>query len=221
MNPETFIQKWGVSISSEAQALCALGLELLLASKDPTHDEQHVASLLRNADRLLEQEQGLRQKVNLEVLVLSIVWHDVWRAGFIPKNAVELLYAFLWDGMGSKKLFVHHAKKFGLKPQTMKATGYAIQKHHSVQFLPRKTLEAKILKDCDELELWSLARAKIMYTFALEYLNTLGMKKLSKRYLNMKLESSIKTVYFQTTARLLEQRMKVFLKEFDEEINTF
>lgn len=221
MTVQQFIDLWDIKLSPPAQQLCHIGLEILEKSTDPTHDLSHVEALLDNANYLITHERLDQKKLKFEVLTLAITWHDVWKSAYVPKNVVQLFYSFYWDGLGSSRLFETHARRVGLDLETKKATSYAIRKHHSVQFLPRNTLESKILKDCDELELWSLGRAQVMYEHALTSLTKLGMKKLMRRYLKMKLKNSAQTVYFATTQVVLEHKMKIFLKEFDDEIATF
>lgn len=217
----TFSNAWHLIPSPVVQQLYSEAYARMKRSKDPAHDEKHIEALLSNAHIILKGEGALQKCIDLEILILSIAWHDVWRASFVPRNVLELLYSFWWDGMGSENAFKQYAKTTSLSPEMIKKVGYAIRKHHSVQFLPRTTVEAKVLKDCDELEIWSIKRAETMYEYALEYLTALGMKRAMKRYIHLKIHRSVKTVYFKTTATLLEQKMKVFLREFDEEIASF
>lgn len=215
-----FILKWNVHLSSETKILYERADELMKQSKDPAHDEKHIQALLSNIDLILNTEKNLADTVDFEVLILGICWHDCWRARVIPKNVAELFFTFWWDGLGSMYLFEKEAKQMHLSPKKIEATKYVIRKHHSVQFLPRTTIEAKMLKDADELEVWTLSRAKTMYKYALTYMNGRGMHRLMRRYLKLKIRSSIKSVYFQATAELLTRKMQIFLKEFDDEIAT-
>ncbi|RJQ37332.1 hypothetical protein C4559_03760 [Candidatus Microgenomates bacterium] len=130
-------------------------------SKDPLHNQFHVFRILDDLNAFLKENKEIDiNKINYEVLLLSICWHDTWKSKRFPGSIGLLFYQLIKDGTGSMALFKRYAKKTTLDKEILKETKYAIKKHGEFQILPRKTLESKILKDLDLLEKWSLERLK-------------------------------------------------------------
>jgi len=49
-------------------------------SKEPAHSEKHVDRILSSLDFLMTKFPKLFNHVNLEVLVTSIIYHDLWKS---------------------------------------------------------------------------------------------------------------------------------------------
>lgn len=163
MELEAFLSRNKISLPDLVLSLCHEGIEITRNGIDPLHDENHTFRILTDLDQFLREETKIeRSEVNFEVLLLSICWHDVWRAKIFPKNVISLLFALLWDGLGGARMFAKRAKQVGLEQEMLSPISYAIRKHTSFQIFPPKTLEAKILKDLDNLEGWSLTRIKAL-----------------------------------------------------------
>lgn len=141
-------------------------------SKDPYHDRTHAERMLHDFSFLLKTEEAVAQALNPEVVILSICWHDTWKAGRVGQSSLDLLIHQFWDGLGSLRIFERAAKAADLDPELRKQVSYAIRKHAHFQFLPIRTLEAKVLRDLDDLDLWSeerLERGKGIFAFAAEW----------------------------------------------------
>lgn len=168
----TALQPLQQYLSVKSKQLCDQAFELMAVSKDPYHDQTHVDRMLKDFSFLLQTEKSVAVKLNPEVVILSICWHDSWKAGRVGKSTLQLLFHQLWDGLGSKSLFDKAAQKVKLDEQLRRDVGYAIRKHAHFQFLPITTLEAKILRDLDDLDLWSeerFERGKGIFAFASEW----------------------------------------------------
>lgn len=96
------------------------------------------------------------------MLLLSICWHDVWKSRRFPTNPALLLLDQILEGLGSARMFTWQAKEVLLETGLVCPVSHSIRKHSRFQILPIKTPEAKILKDLDNLEEWSLERLKLL-----------------------------------------------------------
>lgn len=144
-------------LTSPSMKLMEQGYGMMKVSKDPYHDHTHVDRMLADLQRFLDHKKE-QNKVNPEVLLLSTAWHDSWKSGRVAGNEIELLYHQFMDGLGSVALFEAAAKKQGLEKDLTQQVSYAIRKHAHFQFLPVQTEEAKLLRDLDDLDLWSVER---------------------------------------------------------------
>lgn len=88
-------------------------------------------------------------------------WHDVWKSQRLAKNSLVLLHHQWMDGLGSVQLFKEAAKVAKLSSELTAQVSYAIRKHAQFQFTPVKTLEAQVLRDLDNLDLFSPERLKL------------------------------------------------------------
>jgi len=156
MDVKTFISKNKIKLSPKALNLCQEAIERMKSGHDGLHNEKHVFRLLDNLDQFLKEETTIdKSKINFEVLLISLCWHDVWEATLLPNNIFLILFDMVFEGIGSMLKFAKRAKEVGLSKEITKEVKYAIRKHVRIKILPIKTLEAKILKDMDILDLWS------------------------------------------------------------------
>lgn len=126
-------------------------------SKDIMHDRSHVERMLKDLAKILKIKKF--KKINLEVMILSICWHDVWKAQKGHGGPVKTIYQQVMEGVFTAIIFRKEARKQGLDKDVTKRVAYAIRKHSQLQFLPTKTDEAKLLQDLDKIEKWHVGRA--------------------------------------------------------------
>ncbi len=194
-------------LSDPVLQLSTRGLEVMSKSKDPYHDVTHAERMLQDFSFMLKKDEHLLSMINPEVVVLSICWHDSWKAGRLARNNLELLYHQFWDGLGSVRIFERAAKTAHLKAELRSEVSYSIRKHAHFQFLPIRTLEAKILRDLDDLDLWSqerISRGKGIFAFASAW----RVKIFRRTILNQKLNTD--WAYAER-----EKRSLSFLEYFD------
>ena len=153
-----FLALHNLSLDPKIVQFCEKGITIFKESKDPFHDETHVYRLLDTLTGLLKSNELHIKKIDMTVLLLSICWHDTWRAQQEVDRGRELLIVYLWDGRGSGRLFKREAAKAEIPMKIIHQTQYVIRKHNDFQFFTRKTLEAKILLDLDRLDIWSPER---------------------------------------------------------------
>jgi hypothetical protein len=174
MTLNQLIVKNNIHLPGDVLALCMLGLDKMAQSLDPLHDLSHCERLFDALNLLLSNDANLRhQTINFTILLSAICWHDVWKAGHIPKSIPQLLYDQYRDGPGSSILFKDYSQNTSLRTEERDAILYAIRVHGNFRVLPLATKESKILKDIDNLDQWSLIRV----THASRLLN----KRKSKR----------------------------------------
>ncbi|MCA9385313.1 hypothetical protein KC717_01555 [Candidatus Dojkabacteria bacterium] len=111
----------------------------------------------------LVEGENLSSKVDFEVLTLSIIWHDVWKATrtFSP-SVIRFWFDQMYEGIGSTKILKKYARDLGYKQEKVKQIALAIRFHPGFEYaLPArmwflwnrlKIDEAKILRDLDVLE---------------------------------------------------------------------
>lgn len=149
-----------IKISAEVLLLCRLGEQKMQNSIDPLHDYHHIGRLLRNLTYLLKNYPN-HKKINFEILLLSICWHDVWKANKKSFNLIKLFYYQIYEGIGSLVIFMQHATGM-IDNFTIAEVNYAIRKHAQFQFFPLSSIEAKILKDIDDLDVLNPKRMRYL-----------------------------------------------------------
>ena len=127
-------------------------------SKDPGHGLDHISNLLEETDRFFKFT-GTKFKIDHDILLLSLYWHDVWKSQIKP-NWRNYLFLQLYEGLGSMFMFRTYARSVDLAPEMIRSVSYAIRKHSAVQGLRAKTLEAQLLWDVDTLDIWNTKRTR-------------------------------------------------------------
>lgn len=161
MNLSEFLYRQNLALESAVFSFCQEGIEMMAESLDPFHTEKHIFRILDILDSFLrENDQVLKSQIDFEVLLTAICWHDVWKSRRFPAFWLRGAWQAFWEGLGSRRIFVKEARENGLEKEIVKPVRYAIRKHSTFQITSPKTLEAKILKDVDNLEFWSLERLR-------------------------------------------------------------
>jgi len=142
----------------EARVLCNEGLRIMRRARDKSHGVAHVFHIFDNLNYLLDKNPTLKSKINFDVLILAICWHDVWISTQKPRNVLHIIYMQFVEGVKSAAIFDTVATIKNFDPSTRILTKYVIRKHSSIQFLPAFVLEAKILFDLDKIEMWNYRR---------------------------------------------------------------
>jgi len=216
MTLEEFIIKNKIDISPRTFEMAEEAVRIMERSIDPLHNEKHIFRMLDDLDCLLKEEKAIDQKkINFEVLLLAIFWHDIWRSYRFPLNVISLLFGNVRDGKGSMTMFSKIAEVVGLDKQTTKEVKYAIRKHSSLQFLPLKTVEGKLLKDLDGLEEWSWERIQPLKEKYLVF-GTIDLKllRLAKFYFDhFMVKDAVTSFYFDWSKKEFSERKKAYLKE--------
>lgn len=161
MLPTNFIKKHRIDLAANELELCRQAMDKMATSADAHHDETHVFRMLDYLDDFIgtpEFEQRCLEKINLKVLFIAILWHDVWRTEKEPASIWALVWSSFWEGIAAGEKFHRAARQAGLEGVLARKARYAIRKHAIVQILPLRTLEAKILADMDNLDCMSLDR---------------------------------------------------------------
>jgi len=188
-------------------------------TKDPLHDCEHVYRILRDLPALLEYEH---LNVNLEVLLLSICWHDTWKATRFPTTIASVSFDQYWDGYGSARIFKKASATAKLEASTTAAVAYAIREHGRIKFFKTRTLEAKALQDLDSLDEWSLVRIEPMKKKYLTNQPNLRLIRLAKYYFDhfMKKQTD-KKFWFGWSKTEFKKRKLAYTKEVDRLLATY
>ncbi len=161
MTLNRLLHKNNITLIQDVYNACKEGIRLMSKSPDPLHNHHHILNMLKDLDLMLSNDHEINwKKVNFNVLLLSITWHDIWKSQRLPKSRKKLVYHWFAEGIGSMRLFSKETKKYHFDPMITKKVRYAIRKHPYFQLLPKRTIESKILKSLDELEDFSIDRFK-------------------------------------------------------------
>lgn len=158
MTWQSLITNHRLTLSPSTRALCREAWRRMRGSIDPIHGTTHINSLLDDLDLWLRHEPTLKKKINWDILLPALGWHDTWKATHFGTSIGFVVWAQLYEGIGSAHLFKQYAQSLHVAPHIIEAICYAIRKHSLVQFLEFETLESQILFDLDTLALWDIQR---------------------------------------------------------------
>lgn len=156
-----FIKKYKIEIPQSSLELCKKGLEKMEESIDPAHNQEHVENILDNLDKFLESGEIKGGKINFEILLVAICWHDVWKSTRMPDDVRSVFINQIWDGWGSARIFKKEVKLNKEERKKLKKVFWIIGNHPrdmTIRVPFRIYLETKILRDVDRLERWNLQR---------------------------------------------------------------
>ena len=140
--------------------LCKDAMDIMAKSIDVVHDETHICRLLDYLDGFMATEEygDVSGQVDLKALFIAILWHDTWRAGRDPKNVLQAIPDILLEEIFSAKGFDKAATMSGLGEELKRKVRYIIRKHTPIQLFSPKTIEARIMREIDNLDILSLDR---------------------------------------------------------------
>ncbi len=225
MLPEEFCEKYKINLDLKEKCLCQKAINEMKSAVDKIHDETHIHRILDCLDEFLQTKEFLKYEdnIDLKVLYISILWHDVWKAKRDPANGLIYLFEMFWDGMGSYLNFIKEAKKAKLDRNLTKKIQYIIRKHSAVQFLPFKNLESKIITALDVLDMIDFSRLKIVED---KYLNhreirgtTLNLAKIGMIFCVERRAS--KNLFLEFFNEKLTRDNKIFVKRAWREIKEY
>jgi len=221
MKLDQFLEKRKLTLSSSTEDACKEGIERMRISKDPHHSDRHVYGLLDELDMFLDNEES---KIDFSVLIPAICWHDVWKSTRKQSTNIPFfVFEQLYDGHGSVKLFKKYAKESSLTKDHAENITYCIAKHSQIShwvnmqnvFLLR-TVEAKIMRDIDELDRWSLAcfnHLKQSYLGDGKKLNPKLIPVAKWWFFNIIQKAKDTRFYFNYSKNEFLKRKKLFVKE--------
>lgn len=160
MLPRKFIKKHKLILSDNEVRLCKDAMDIMAKSIDVVHDETHVYRLLDYLDGFMATEEygDVSGQVDLKALFIAILWHDTWRARRDPKNIFQAFPDMILEEIFSTREFLKAAKKSNLDEKIKQNSRYIIRKHTPLQVFPPKTIEARIMREIDNLDILSLDR---------------------------------------------------------------
>ena len=167
MRFEEFLVKHDIILDKKINDICESGIYIMGESKDPHHAESHINRIFDELDNFLIYEETIdKNKLEMDVLLTSICWHDVWKSKQKQNTSIfKIIYDQIMDGRGSKRIFNKYIQDKGLSKDKAHKISYSILNHSPIsyffgfkKFFPLKTIESIVLKDIDELDAWSLIR---------------------------------------------------------------
>lgn len=217
----SFIKKYKIEISELSLELCKKGMGEMEKSIDPAHNKEHIENILDNLDQFLQSGEVKSEKINFEILLVAICWHDVWKSRRMPDDIVSVFINQAWDGWGSARVFKKEVKLSKEERKKLRRVFWIIGNHprDMTLHMPFKTyLETKILKDMDRLERWNIKRhddffEKLLVVRGdknLKYVNWL-VKFFQEKYTLW--SDSDKKYYFRWSRQEFRKRRESYLGE--------
>lgn len=165
---DDFIAKNKIKISKEVYDICKKGISTMKNSQDPHHGIKHIDRMLDDLYLLAKKEKELQDyKLDWEVLLMSIMWHDVWKTTrSLRKNILSFIYGDIYHGAGGSKMYKRYSNNI-IDDKTIRKAAHNIRKHSSLltSFVRRvdtvifpPTVEFKLLMDVDGLDSWNVDR---------------------------------------------------------------
>lgn len=224
MQLDQFLEKRNIILSPAVEKVCREGIERMRSSKDPHHSDRHVYGLLDELDSFLDNE---KIAIDFSVMIPAVCWHDVWKSTRQQSTNIPLLiFEQLYDGFGSAKEFKRYAQENALTKKHEKAIIYCILKHSQISYWLKlqylfapKTLEARVMRDIDELDRWSLAclnHLKQAYIGDGRKINTKVIPVAKWWFFNVIQKSKDTRFYFRYSKKEFLNRKSRFIKEIYE-----
>jgi hypothetical protein len=215
MELKDLIKKHDITLSPEVFFLCEQGIEIMRNAADLSHSHYHIERILNDLDALYTNEASIQNtQIDFEALLPAICWHDTWRSQIVTSNLLSGTYVLFKDGYGSSKLFAKEAEKTGIDAVLIKKITHIINKHSWFQKRGIKHIEAHVLKDIDELELFSITRLKEIELTYLKTNSTLSkgfIKGLHTFYKKFLKPYSTERLHFNWTKNELLPRREQFM----------
>jgi len=187
------------------------GLHLAITSKDIVHGIEHVMTL-RDSYLAFKKAHSSRIKLDKRVMAQAIVFHDVWKTqARRSEYFLKVLFEEYFEGSRSADIYRGYAYNFNIDRNVIENVSYAITKHSTGTLFPRRTNEAKLLFDLDELEFFNIERFKKGFNnfkFGVD-------RKLAAAVTYLKLRSK-RGFYFDWSHAMFENRKKRFLEGLDK-----
>ena len=214
MNLNEFLSKNKIVLEEPVLEFCQEGIGMMKKSIDPFHDEGHVFRILDNLDVFLgENDEVNKGEIDFEELLISICWHDAWKSRQFPRHWWSAVYQIFWEGIGSMRLFTREAKKSNIEKTLIESIRYNIRKHSRFQFWPTKDLEAKIMKDADNLDFWSLERMEIAAReIAKNGWISRPLIQTARLFISFMMLINRSSFYFEWSKKEAEKRKEIYLE---------
>lgn len=164
MFPDEFITRHALTLTPEEQMLGQQAIDIMARSVDPFHDCSHIYRMLDSLNEFMRTDefQKIACRVDVKALLLAILWHDCWRATKDVKRSVSLVWLTLYEGIGASRYFTKAARAAQIETALRMKVSYSIRKHSRFQVLPIKTMEARILRMIDALDMFNPARTHLL-----------------------------------------------------------
>jgi len=107
-----------IEVTGKSLLICLKGVVKMENKIDPLHNQNHVIRMIRDALLLVKVE---KLTVDWPILLMAICWHDVWTAKNVPRNIFDFGWEYVWDGMGSARMFDKEAKENNLDREPQQA----------------------------------------------------------------------------------------------------
>lgn len=190
----------------------------MAATKDPLHDDTHIRRILSDLATFLKDEPDEAPRVDPNILLPAICWHDTWKATRFPTTIATMFFDQYWDGYGSLIAFTRYARRHGIPSRYRRAIGYAIREHGQLRLFGRiRTREAILLRDLDSLEQWNLVRLEPMKE---KYLNPDNLNprlmRVARFYFDRFMaKTTDKALHYPWSKAEFAKRKTVYLEEVD------
>lgn len=160
---EDFLRKHPIDLTNNERQVCDEAIEIMKRAIDVHHDHTHIFRMLDFVDEFMESEEfkKIASRVDLKILFIAIVCHDLWRSKKDAHTGLQLLWYMFLEHWGGPKAF-RQLSRGRIDQRLERAMAYAIGKHSHFIIIPPRTLEARMLKAIDEVDYYSDERIALL-----------------------------------------------------------
>ncbi len=208
------ITKNEIEIDPKVKTFCQRVIELMQGSVDPVHNVGHLERMFADLDRFISENKGL--KIDFGTLLISISWHDIWRAINFKPDLIGALRSHFTEGRNAAKYAAEEMTKAGFDQALIDSVRYCVDKHPDPQFSKRETVESQILHDLDHLDSWSEERLHEIKGYLEESSKGKYILPLLRRVKGTILSKANYKYYFDSSQRERDRRFPKFEKQVAE-----
>ena len=214
MTFEEFITKHEIDISPNVISFCQQGVERMRSSVDPAHNVGHLERMFTGLSRFVDENKDL--EIDFETLLISISWHDIWRATNFQPNLVGALRSHFTEGRNAAKSTAEEMAKAGFEQNLIDRVRYCVGKHPDPQFAKRESLESQILHDLDHMDSWSEERLQEIKGYLSDSSKGKYVLPLLKRVKGTILSKANHKYYFDSSQRERDRRFPKFTEQVEK-----
>lgn len=167
MQFDDFIRKHTISLSPAIDRCCRHALAIMEQSNDALHTDKHIQNLFQELDILVGYE---KRSIDYDILLPALCWHDIWYAiQPTTNNTFVIVFRIFYEAYGSAKCFLGYTKQYPIDQNIIQEIYLAIRRHArtGVRFIDHvlntpHSYEAQVLRDLDELDVWSIQRLELV-----------------------------------------------------------
>ncbi len=183
-------------------------------SVDPAHNTGHLERMFADLDKFITENNDL--KIDFDTLLISISWHDIWRATNFKPSLIGALRSHFTEGRNAARYTAEEMSKADFDQTLINHVRYCVGRHPDSQIAKRETIESQILHDLDHMDSWSGERLREIKEYLTDSSKGKYILPLLGRVKGTILSKANHKYYFESSQRERERRLPDFTKQVNE-----